>query len=291
MEERLAECLAANRIYTIYEGGITMLRKLFNGRRKAVTLAVLAVILVSALAIGFSGVAGLKNGKASGGVVSSGVQTTYIELRNGIIKGKINGESFTAILNLKGDPTKGEAEVWAKLSNLPTDFNVLGVSGLSVLSWSNNAFAEVLGGAMNLATLTGFNYTLERTNAFPDGKAIHMIFKVTRIGPAEIAMEATWEGSYALVTDIVDIEQPIVEEVVSEAPGRVNGFYRYVLVKSDGTRIPVDTFSTYRFTPLSGTTGLLPFKQKRVTSNVWSWDPERLELHIVARSVMIPAGR
>jgi len=73
MEERLAECLAANRIYTTYEGGIHMLRKLFDGRRKFVTLAVLAVILVSALAIGFSGVAGLKNGKASGGVVSSSV--------------------------------------------------------------------------------------------------------------------------------------------------------------------------------------------------------------------------
>ncbi len=73
MEEHLAECLAENRIYTLYEGGITMLRKLFNGRRKVVTWTVLAVILVSALAIGFSGVAGFKNGKASVSVASSGV--------------------------------------------------------------------------------------------------------------------------------------------------------------------------------------------------------------------------
>ncbi|MCS7103930.1 MAG: hypothetical protein NZ992_08680, partial [Candidatus Korarchaeum sp.] len=45
MEERLAECLAANRIYTIYEGGITMLRKLFDSRRKVVTVAVAMVAL------------------------------------------------------------------------------------------------------------------------------------------------------------------------------------------------------------------------------------------------------
>jgi hypothetical protein len=45
MEKQLAECLAENRIYTLYEGGITMLRKLFNGRRKFVTLVVLAVAL------------------------------------------------------------------------------------------------------------------------------------------------------------------------------------------------------------------------------------------------------
>lgn len=45
MEKELAECLAANRIYRIYEGGITMLRKLFNGRRKVVTLAVAVVAL------------------------------------------------------------------------------------------------------------------------------------------------------------------------------------------------------------------------------------------------------
>jgi hypothetical protein len=55
------------------EGGITMLRKLFNGRRKFVTLGVLAVLLGAATAIGFSGVAGFKNGKASVGVASSGV--------------------------------------------------------------------------------------------------------------------------------------------------------------------------------------------------------------------------
>ncbi len=47
MEKHLAECLAANRIYTLYEGGITMLRKLFNGRRKVVTLAALVVLLGS----------------------------------------------------------------------------------------------------------------------------------------------------------------------------------------------------------------------------------------------------
>jgi hypothetical protein len=47
MEKQLAECLAENRIYTLYEGGITMLRKLFNGRRKFVTLAALVVLLGS----------------------------------------------------------------------------------------------------------------------------------------------------------------------------------------------------------------------------------------------------
>jgi hypothetical protein len=47
MEKQLAECLAENRIYTLYEGGITMLRKLFNGRRKFVTLGALVVLLGS----------------------------------------------------------------------------------------------------------------------------------------------------------------------------------------------------------------------------------------------------
>jgi len=45
MKEHLAECLAGNRIYTICEGGINMFRKLFNGRRKFVTLAVLVAAL------------------------------------------------------------------------------------------------------------------------------------------------------------------------------------------------------------------------------------------------------
>jgi len=47
MEKQLAECLAENRIYTLYEGGITMLRKLFNGRRKFAALGALVVLLGS----------------------------------------------------------------------------------------------------------------------------------------------------------------------------------------------------------------------------------------------------
>ncbi len=46
MEERLAECFAGwNGIYNIYEGGMHMFRKLFDGRRKVVTLTVLVVTL------------------------------------------------------------------------------------------------------------------------------------------------------------------------------------------------------------------------------------------------------
>ncbi len=70
MEERLAECFAGwNRIYNIYEGGMHMFRKLFNSRRRVVTLAVLAAMLIAAAALSFSSVAGLKNGKTLVSVV------------------------------------------------------------------------------------------------------------------------------------------------------------------------------------------------------------------------------
>ncbi len=74
MEDRLAECCEVrNTLNRLSEGGIHMFRKLFDGRRKFVTLAALAAMLVAAMAIGLSGVASFKNGKASAGVASSGV--------------------------------------------------------------------------------------------------------------------------------------------------------------------------------------------------------------------------
>lgn len=212
-------------------------------------------------------------------------------LRSGIVRATINGVAFTTtFLEGRWDLVNKIGHVKVKFSNVPKDFFVLASSGSSHLSWSNGLF-NMEGQAIGLGTLSGWNYMLERTNVFPDGNKIAMRFKVLRVSPTEITMEADWEGKYALGIDIVHMEQPIIEELISEAPGRVRGYYQYVLVRSDGTRIPVDTFSTYTFTPVIGSTGLLPFPLKRITTNSWFWDPERLELTIVAQTLIVPLRR
>jgi hypothetical protein len=116
-----------------------------------------------------------------------------------------------------------------------------------------------------------------------------MQFTVNRVSPSEITMSGNWEGNYAFGTDIVFIEQPIIERLVSTARGVIKGIYTYVLVRSDGTRIPVETFSTYRFTPIEESSGLLDVPQARVTTNAFFWEQSQLRLTVVGQGVMLPA--
>jgi hypothetical protein len=231
-------------------------------------------------------------------------------LEAGTIQGTINGQTFSGRVAGRWDLLDQGgmvARVTAELSNLPPGFSMFASSGLSWLSWSNSCTpppkeppkpspkpkpkeSEIaLTSLSGCDSLHGWNYALERENVFPDGNRITMKFWVSRIGPEEITMSSRWDGNYALGTDIVFIEQPIVEELVSEAPGIIRGFYRYILIRSDGTRIPVDTFSRYTFTPLAGSDGLLPEPQKRVTTNAWFLEADQRRLTVIGQGAMLPA--
>jgi hypothetical protein len=129
MEKQLAECLAENRIYTLYEGGITMLRKLFNGRRKFAALGAL-VVLLGSVGIWIW---------AQMGVGTVPLRVTALDAELSSIKVPINGE------------WKETGTIKITLSNAPTQFvgrmtpsGPLGETTTATIIWPASISAPLL---------------------------------------------------------------------------------------------------------------------------------------------------
>ncbi|MCS7103787.1 MAG: hypothetical protein NZ992_07920, partial [Candidatus Korarchaeum sp.] len=243
MEKELAECLAANRIYRIYEGGITMLRKLFDDKR-------------TMLMVGLVGVLGL------GLVLTSSAQQPEPKhrpfLAEKTFSGIINGEEIEGHGVTFADPNKGIGRTTIIFSKLPKNFNPLAVA-ISLQSDHCTLISFELLGAVNLLTLTGANYDVSRVMKYPDGSVLRYTSKVRRVAPTLVSVEQRWSGTYTGPTDIVNV-LPYDTIMRPTGPGGLKMFASPVLVRADGSKVQISWEEEYSFNPQFGT---LPFEQVR----------------------------
>lgn len=218
------------------------------------------------------------------------MNTNFLTAR-GRVTGQINGVRLDAEVTQEITLSTGTILTRLQINSKPRSFAVIASSGVSWGCWSNSGGSVSVAGASNIFTLSGGNYELKRRNEFPDGSGIAMHFKVKREGDDKLEMNAEWNGTYGLPTDIVGLRAPIIEELKPGSDGVVESHYNYTVVAATGEEFVVNTPSTYSFAPTDAGAKTVPMPQRRVMTFAVSEVQKDREYLILTQSIMTPSDQ
>lgn len=188
--------------------------------------------------------------------------------------GTVNGQPVFASATGVGDSSTGTAITDWTFTSVPDDFHVFGSVVFSASSVMHT-FALETGGASNLFTLSGGNYSVSSVSVFPGGEQLF----------ADITVSTTLSTSGFITTAMVELSGDVTLPPLVDATGAfalwtpgpednqfIETFTKF-LIPADGPPIPVDNVRIYTLAD-----GFLPQPQLRILDvTVLRADPSILD--------------